>query len=37
MKELKEITISINNRAFTIDLPVEDEELVETIFNAVTE
>ncbi len=37
MKELKEITISINNRVFTIDLPVEDEELIETIFNALTE
>ena len=37
MKEAKEITVSINNRVFTIDLPVEDEELIKTIFDALTE
>ena len=37
MKEAKEVTVSINNRVFTIDLPVEDDELIETIFSALTE
>jgi lipoate-protein ligase A len=37
MKQVKDINISINNRVFTIDLAIEDEELIETIFNALTE
>jgi DNA-binding transcriptional regulator WhiA len=37
MKEAKEVTVSINNRAFTIDIAVEDEELIETIFSALKE
>ena len=37
MKEAKEITVSINNRVFTVDLPVADEGLIKTIFNALTE
>ncbi|TET92350.1 MAG: hypothetical protein E3J28_06095 [Desulfobacteraceae bacterium] len=37
MKQVKDVNISINNRVFTIDLAIEDEELIETIFNALTE
>ena len=37
MKQVKNVNISINNRVFTIDLAIEDEELIETIFNALTE
>lgn len=37
MKQVKSVNISINNRVFTIDLAIEDEELIETIFNALTE
>jgi cell division protein ZapA (FtsZ GTPase activity inhibitor) len=37
MKEAKEVTVSINNRVFTIDIAVEDEELIETIFSALKE
>lgn len=37
MKQVKDVNISINNRVFTIDLAIEDEELIETILNALTE
>ncbi len=37
MKQVKDVNISINNRVFTIDLAIEDAELIETIFNALTE
>ena len=37
MKDVKDINISINNRVFTIDLAIEDEELIETIFQALAE
>ena len=34
---MKEVMISINKRAFTIDLALEDEELIEVIFKALAE
>ena len=37
MKDVKDVNISINNRVFTLDLAIEDEELIETIFHALTE
>ena len=37
MKEIKEITVSISDRTFNIDFPVKDKELIEIIFDAVTE
>ncbi len=37
MKDVKDVNISINNRVFTIDLAIEDEELIETIFHALAE
>ena len=35
MEEIKEVDISINNRVFTINLAIKDEELIETIFGAL--
>ncbi len=35
MKEVKELTVSMNTRDFTIDIPIEDDELIETIFGAL--
>jgi len=35
MEEIKEVDISINNRVFTINLAIKDEELIETIFSAL--
>jgi hypothetical protein len=32
MEEPKEVTISINERFFTIDLPIEDETLIASVF-----
>jgi len=37
MKDIKDVNISINNRVFTLDLAIEDEELIETIFRAFGE
>ena len=37
MKDVKDVNISINNRVFTLDLAIEDEELIETIFYALAE
>ena len=37
MKNVKDVNISINNRVFTLDLAIEDEELIETIFHALAE
>ena len=37
MKDVKDVNISINNRVFTLDLAIEDEELIETIFHALAE
>ena len=37
MKEIKEVDISMNNRVFTINLAIRDEELVEAIFSALGE
>ena len=37
MEEIKEIDISINNRVFTINIAIKDEELIETIFSALKE
>ena len=32
MDELKVVTVSMNDRFFTIDLPIEDEKLIESVF-----
>jgi len=32
MEEPREITVSINDRFFTIDLPIEDEKLIASVF-----
>ena len=37
MKDVKEVNISINNRVFTLDLAIEDEELIENIFYVLAE
>ena len=37
MKEIKEVDISMNNRVFTINLAIKDEELIDTIFSALKE
>ena len=37
MKEIKEVSVSINKRAFSLDLALEDEELIEAVFHALTE
>jgi len=37
MEEVKNVTISISNRAFNIDLDLQDEELIEIIFFALRE
>ena len=37
MKEPKEVTISISDRFLTIDLAVQDEDLIETFFTGLTE
>ena len=35
MKEAREVMVSVNTRAFTVDIPVEDDFLIETIFRAL--
>jgi len=35
MKEIREVDISMNNRVFTINLAIKDEELIDTIFSAL--
>jgi hypothetical protein len=37
MRDVKDVNISINKRVFTLDLAIEDEELIETIFYALAE
>lgn len=37
MREVKELTVAINTRAYTIDIAIEDDELIETIFSALEE
>lgn len=37
MKEPKELTVSISDKRFNIDLPVQDEGLIDTIFDALLE
>ena len=37
MKEAREIMVSVNTRAFTVDIPVEDDLLIETVFKALKE
>ena len=37
MREAKELMVSMNTRAFTIDLAIEDDELIESIFSALKE
>ena len=35
MKQIREVDISMNNRVFTINLAIKDEELIDTIFSAL--
>ncbi len=37
MKEVREVNISLDNRAFALDLALEDSELIETVLDALTE
>jgi len=37
VKEAKEIGIAINNRILNVDLSIKDIDLIETLFNALTE
>ena len=36
-KEAKEITISINDRNFNLDISIKDQDLIEEVFNALRE
>jgi hypothetical protein len=35
MKEAREVMVSVNTRAFTVDIPIEDDLLIESIFSAL--
>ena len=35
MKEAREVMVSVNTRAFTLDIPIEDELLIEAVFKAL--
>lgn len=37
MRKVKELMVSINTRTYTIDIAIEDDELIETIFSALKE
>jgi hypothetical protein len=37
MKKAREIMVSVNARAFTVDIPIEDDLLIETMFRALKE
>ena len=37
MKEAREVIVSVNSRTFTLDIPIEDDLLIETIFKALKE
>ena len=37
MKEAREVMVSVNSRTFTLDIPIEDDLLIETIFKALKE
>jgi len=37
MEGIKEVSISLNNRTFNLDLAIEDEELIGAIFDALAE
>ena len=37
MKEAREIMVSVNTRAFSLDIPIEDDLLIETVFKALKE
>jgi hypothetical protein len=37
MKEAREVMVSVNTRAFTLDIPIEDELLIEAVFKAMKE
>ncbi|UCE34520.1 MAG: hypothetical protein JSV55_13950 [Deltaproteobacteria bacterium] len=37
MKEAREIMVSVNTRAFTLDIPIEDDLLIEAVFKALKE
>ena len=36
MKEAKELTLSVNDRGFIMELAIRDTDLIETIFDALT-
>jgi len=37
MKEAREIMVSVNTRVFTLDIPIEDDLLIEAVFKALKE
>ena len=37
MKEAREVMVSVNTRAFSLDIPIEDDLLIETVFKALKE
>jgi len=37
MKEAREVMVSINTRTFTLDISIEDDLLIETVFKALRE
>jgi hypothetical protein len=37
MKEAREIMVSVNTRVFTLDIPIEDDLLIEAVFKALNE
>jgi hypothetical protein len=37
MKEAREIMVSVNTRAFSLDIPIEDDLLIEAVFKALKE
>jgi len=37
MKEAREVMVSVNTRAFSLDIPIEDDLLIEAVFKALKE
>ena len=37
MKRAKEVMVSVNTRVFTVDIPIEDDLLIEAVFKALKE
>jgi len=37
MKGAKEVMVSVNTRVFTVDIPIEDDLLIEAVFKALKE